>query len=129
MEVLQCFGFSVSYRAWVKVIFNGLQRVTFGIQGVSVRGILLSLLLFGLADEFLGHYLSFLMKFRALDQMASPHGVTALTHLLYTDDVLFSFSFLAKGWHNLITVVNFLNMVNFRAKLRFGVSHFSTSVL
>ncbi|KAI9157503.1 hypothetical protein LWI28_023591 [Acer negundo] len=96
-RVLQAFGFSSVFVDWIdgilrssrlSVFFNGVQEGYFCCSRGVCHGDLLSLLLFGIAEDFLSRLLTRLVGSSQILPISSPRVFLAPTHLLYADDVL-----------------------------------------
>lgn len=68
----------------------------------------MSPLLFALAEHCLSRYLQSLVDYDLLHPMSTNRGVSALTHLLYADDVLLFFY--TGTVHNLQTISHAFNL-------------------
>ncbi|KAK2642188.1 hypothetical protein Ddye_023951 [Dipteronia dyeriana] len=96
-RVLRAFVFSQTFMDWIvsilgssrlSILINGSPTSYFSCSRGVRQGDHLSPLLFGLAEDFLSRLLSRMVESDQLLPISSPRGFSALTHLLYADDVL-----------------------------------------
>lgn len=94
------FGFAESFYGWISSIFHSV-RVSIFVNG-SPEGYFscsygvhkedpLSHLLFSITEDFISRYLTFLDNQDSISPMLSSRDWCALSHLLYTDNILFFF--------------------------------------
>ncbi|XP_057803295.1 uncharacterized protein LOC131018600 [Salvia miltiorrhiza] len=95
--VLDCFGFPLTFRHWIRVIFqsarisvlfNGEQHGFFGCSRGVRQGDPLSPVLFGLAEEVLSRMLSDAADRGFIARMRMSRSLLFPSRLLYADDVL-----------------------------------------
>ncbi|KAI9187344.1 hypothetical protein LWI28_027039 [Acer negundo] len=96
-RVLQAFRFSSVFVDWIddifrlsrlSVLFNGVPEGYFCYSRGVHLGDSLSLLLFGIVEDFLSRLLTRLVGSSQILPISYPRGFLAPTHLIYADDVL-----------------------------------------